>query len=627
MAKRRILQRVSGGDSRVYQASVQARNEALAAQQAAQQRAAEAQAAADQAGDAGAAAAEEVVAGGAGLMTFTPPGAGGLPRPALVRFNAFVTPEDYGAPGDGVTDATTPIRNAIAAAVANGVPLMVPPGKSYFLRQRVDLPSGLQFLGNPTSEFVISGADFTTTANSHGTNGVGILATERTGIHARYLRLRQRDMVSGRRVNGISIRRSNDVVLDQAEVWGANSGYPIGIDSCSGIRLLSPHAHDCMIVSDTLKQLTGICVDDNRLNGVSSSDIEIRSPRILNMLADDAFVAAHGYQTDGINIQRADRVQITDPYIYRCGEGLDLTGSRIAVTGGLIVESSDAAIKLVHGAQFVSVTGTQIYRAGYAGIVIGGTSSGGRPSSYNTFIGVVVGGIGWNGRWNHTERCALSISDQGAIWQAEYNRFMHCTSYEMTAASREIISNGTGLGNGFYDFVPSRDLSGTQVFTRNNPNTVISFALNSSGSQQVGGFTSSRRVAYLTEQGVLEQRFDDTSTVSPHIITAAGGTQIGHGAHIARLYAGRNGAAFDNTAAVQLTGSMTGDWSGTSTRSMRFLISCIQAGTLQTVAVFDPGGGTQLLLKMSDGSFRLAPVEIGAADSGGTGFRALRTPN
>ncbi len=566
----------------------------------------------------------------AAQIDYTPPGTGALASPVQTKLRLSITPEDYGAIGDDTTDATTAIRNAVAAAVANGVPLTTPPNKSYLIRERIDLPSDLQFVGSPSSQFVASGNDFTTTANSYGLTGVVMLINAKTGLHLRNLRIRQKDMVAGRRVNGLGVRSSSNVILDRFEAWGLNSGYAIGADSNNDLRILSPYIHDCEITGTASRQLTGICVDDNRQGGITSSDIEIASPRIFNLTASSEFVALNGYQTDGINVQRADRGIISNPFIRNVGEGIDLTGADWVITGGSLTECSDAGIKLVHGAQRNLIIGTQIYRAGYAGVTVGGSTSqnANRDTADNVFIGLLIGGIGWNGRWDGTERAAVQITDVGGTFLAPRNRFISLSTHEMGAASRELISNGSGLGCGFFRCVISGDLTGSQIFTRGNPNTIFDFALSSDASQRFGGLVSAQRILNIDDQGQIIQRLDNASTVvTPHVITAAGGNAVGNGVRVNRVFGGRNGSAVDSVAAFEALALMTDDWSTPEKRSMEYVLRCVQAGTLTTVADFNPGVATSLLLKMPDGSFRLAPVEIGASDSAGAGFRVIRTPN
>ncbi len=564
----------------------------------------------------------------ASQVDYTPPGTGALASPVQTKLRLSITPEDYGAVGDDSTDATTAIRNAVAAAVANGVPLSTPPNKSYLIRERIDLPSDLQFAGSPSSQFVASGNDFTTTSNSYSATGVVMLINAKSGLHLRNLRIRQRDMVAGRRVNGLGVRSSSDIVLDRFEAWGLNSGYAIGMDSSADVRIISPYIHDCEMTGTTLRQLTGICVDDNRISSVSSTDLEIANPRIFDMLASSEFVALHGYQTDAINVQQAERIAISNPQLRRCGEGLDLWSRDCIVTGGYINEMHDLGIKLTHGAQRTLISGTQIYRAGYGGVAIGGTSTGGRETSDNVMMGLLIGGIGWNGVWGATERYAVLIDDTSRTWLAPRNRIIACSTHEMTHASREFISSGTGAGCGFFKCVTSGDLTGALVLTRNNSNTVFDLAIGTSGAQRFGGFTSSARVMSISEQGVIDQRIDDSGTVvTPHVITAAGGNAAGNGVRVNRVFGGRSGSAIDSVSAFEAFALMTDDWSTSDKRSMEYILRCIQGGVLTTVADFNPGVGTSLLLKMPDGSFRLAPVEIGASDSAGTGFRTIRTPN
>jgi len=73
---------------------------------------------------------EKAAVSDSSTVAYTPTGTGAVPSTVQTKLRESVTPEDFGAVGDGVTDDYTALANAYTAHIAQGVPLILL-GKTY----------------------------------------------------------------------------------------------------------------------------------------------------------------------------------------------------------------------------------------------------------------------------------------------------------------------------------------------------------------------------------------------------------------------------------------------------------------------------------------------------------------
>lgn len=70
----------------------------------------------------------------------------------ILKYRAYITPEAYGAVGDGITDDTTAINAAIAAAESSGMILYFPAGKNYGITSTIHINSADVIMDSPITE-------------------------------------------------------------------------------------------------------------------------------------------------------------------------------------------------------------------------------------------------------------------------------------------------------------------------------------------------------------------------------------------------------------------------------------------------------------------------------------------
>ena len=102
-------------------------------------------------------------------------------------------------------------------------------------------------------------------------------------------------------VRAVAVRNSHQVkveALDIAQFSLANG--IITVDSSIGVKVAHNFIHDSFSNSTIRRgQITGITVDDNRIQGRHSSDILIERNVIRRLTVGDHFRAKFGFETDG----------------------------------------------------------------------------------------------------------------------------------------------------------------------------------------------------------------------------------------------------------------------------------------------------------------------------------------
>lgn len=95
---------------------------------------------------------------GADFIGFTQDGAGAVARTAQEARRDYVSGEDFGVVGDGVTDDLAALGNALTRAVARGVPLVLDGTKSYGLSNQWTIPANARIRTNGATFVDLLGA-------------------------------------------------------------------------------------------------------------------------------------------------------------------------------------------------------------------------------------------------------------------------------------------------------------------------------------------------------------------------------------------------------------------------------------------------------------------------------------
>lgn len=338
---------------------------------------------------------------------------------------ATVTARQLGVPENGTSDCYATLQ----AALNRGMRIWLTRNVTYRVSRRLDFAdnSGLMSDGSATIYAPAASFNNVTLANRYATNSAvlnlsGQTAnpyTPRVGVVLSGIKIVS-EVSGGRLVDGIVCRNVIEPRIECVEVSGFPVGCGIRASSVTGGRFSRNYIHDFTDNTDWTAQagqnpqLTGIELDNDRVNGVASSRLTICENDILNMTVGATFIAAHGYQTDGITLEvGTQQVAVADNVINNVGEAIDCWGSNCAITGNTIRHSYTFGIKLVHGAAYNTVVGNSIYDSGLAGIAVEGSSVDTIDTAYNLIDANVIAGIDGAGVWAAATTGCILVSDGG----------------------------------------------------------------------------------------------------------------------------------------------------------------------------------------------------------------------
>ncbi|WP_293966298.1 hypothetical protein [Sphingomonas sp.] len=297
----------------------------------------------------------------------------------------------------GRTDPVSAAANsaAVDAAFASGLrALHIRPGTSFAIARSLVLPSGGTLVGHGKGQqrptIVMPAACFTNdrgdAGSRYGPTAAGIVvATDNRAAQAAQgvrivniaLRSERRD---GRVLRGIVARNVVDLELADVDI----SGLPVGVAFClasirGSSRIERCRAHDCRSDRDwgaQHPQITGLEIDNDRIDDVATTGLVVDGFRAEDLTVGPAFLAAHGYETDGVNIcaPEATGNLFRDILVRNVGEGIDTFGCDSRFEKVVAQNCHIYGIKCVHGASRNVFDRPIIRNAGLAGITVSGSN-------------------------------------------------------------------------------------------------------------------------------------------------------------------------------------------------------------------------------------------------------------
>ncbi|MFX0099115.1 MAG: hypothetical protein ACFFCS_05995 [Candidatus Hodarchaeota archaeon] len=295
-----------------------------------------------------------------------------------------VTPESYGAIGNGINNDTSAIQQALDA----GSVVSLAGGSIYRIMEPLVVPTNSGLVSDPANPATIlmdtDTGDFngSTMVNVSSlcncyphSGGVGVIVENQTNVTLRNFKLFMdyKDHVNN---IGIAARNSSNVTIFNIELTGFSiSCGVISVDACNNSAIVQNHVHDIYSNSPNGTQITGIKIDDNRVND-NSYNIAIINNTVSNLSVGPLFQDAVRYQVDGIHVAGAGDVE-TSHHIYIAGnhielthEGIDSYGRDILIENNTIVGSIFAGIKLIHGAARHCIISNVIESSGDYGVLM-----------------------------------------------------------------------------------------------------------------------------------------------------------------------------------------------------------------------------------------------------------------
>jgi hypothetical protein len=348
----------------------------------------------------------------------------------------------------------------LKSAVEAGGTVRLPP-VDFVLSSPIDVPSNTLISGAPGATVFLDARHFNN-QNRYNVDDikqgkpVGFRIRNKSNVTIEGLTIRLFHSAGGsvdrRFVRAITVRNSDNVVIRSNDISAfSNANGIIAIDSGRGVNISDNAIHDSFTdyMQGEFVQLTGINIDDQRVNGASSG-ISIERNTIRNLLVSDRIARERGFETDGINVSSSSTSGIVIRFnkIENVGEGIDTFGRSGRIYCNEIIEPKLFGIKLIHGARGNQVRDNLITTAGNAAIVLAGSSTMCADTRDNQIFrneirGIRHGTVGIKFQGNNGGSCSRPISNN--IYNNGFFDFQNGVTFVLPA----------GFGNSFHNNRPN----------------------------------------------------------------------------------------------------------------------------------------------------------------------------
>lgn len=336
-------------------------------------------------------------------------------------------------------------------------------------------------------------------------------------------------------------------------------------------------------------QMTGIEIDQNRVNSLFSEEIEIDGAVIRDVTFGATAKAAHSNESDGIHVAHSSkRIKITNFLIDTTGEGIDYFGHDGVIANGQLIDCNKSGLKIFYGARGNTGGNIRIIRPGLAGVLVGSDSSTNGDVEHNSFKNISVEDVDPLGEWagGTWKDFILPASRPAAIlfqlngtptYTPKYNTFDGLTSYQPAGNLNlyNVVSHETGTDN--------------RVLNVEHTGATYSSAFASLGGtgavvqrpDRFGGTTNQLRYRQFDSEGKAIARFDDNSDHTRDTIQNYAIDGSGQGGYLRSVGYG-TGGTFGQYAFRERV-ETTANWSGAGNRSAKMMWSLAAADTVTPV--------------------------------------------
>ena len=452
---------------------------------------------------------EQVIdAAGGNTVPYLADGTGAVETTVQAKLREVVSVKDFGAVGDGVADDTAAIQAALTALSGTRKYVFLPSG-TYLVSSRLTVPTKTGLISDRSATIYAASSGFTATnplTRYTSTETVIDMSGQTvspytpsedqvcSGIRIQY------QFVEGRVAQGIVARNCINVSICDNELFDFPLAYGIRVATLSGqSRINGNYIHDFSnntnfggSVTSAHVNITGIDLDDDRVNSVSSVGVVICDNRIENLGHGATAIAAYGDQADGIGIQNGTGHIVCRNTISDINEGIDTYADLCTISNNVLLDIGAWGIKLIHGASYNTVSKNIIYNAGLASITVNGGNLTNGDCEFNLIEGNIcydVDPTGANDASNATS--CIKITNQSTGPVAARNTFRDNVLRPGTYGNYNILIQDTGnvsnvFENNVYDGEGSdgyTSLDEVSNVLRNNMPTLV--RVSRSGAQTI----------------------------------------------------------------------------------------------------------------------------------------------
>lgn len=327
---------------------------------------------------------------------------------------------DHGALGNGIADDTAAFERAVRSSASV---VSIPRG-TYRLTRQIAVPSGVALQGSGNPKIVLDVESFreTSIARTYASNACALLFHGNQGGGVFGMTFSPSAYGSELVVMAIALRGASHVQIRNCTFHGFSKTKIVRIDSCWDCVIEANHFHDCHLASAGPAQLTCIDVDDNRVAG-GSRNLRITRNVIRAITVSPAFFAAHGNQTDGINVSHETSSGHLIAYnsIDTVGDGIDCFGHDCLIEGNVLRNCHNFGVKLIHGAHRNMVRSNRIETPGLGGIVLTGSGANATDTAQNTVTNNLISGVGAYNQWPGATTFGIKLEDDHGARTARDN--------------------------------------------------------------------------------------------------------------------------------------------------------------------------------------------------------------
>lgn len=378
-----------------------------------------------------------------------------------LRTESVQNVEAFGAVDGGVIDNS----GAFSRILDLGIIGVLENDSTYAISSRVswNLDSS-GFISKGKSKVLMLTAGFNaTTYAGLASNSVGFSANNIDnpvfkGIHIEF----ETHGTNIRTAIGLALRDCSNLDVDvEASGFSEPEFGIITVDSCIGGRCYT-NVHDCSSNDNTLGslQITGLEIDENRVSGVYSKDIDFGNPVYKDLTFGAAAITAFGYQTDGVTLSGgsdggggADTENsgctfgvITVENVY---EGVDIQSSNHIITGIKARDVSLSPLKIVHAAQDNNIGFVNADNTGGPVVVFSGTTTA-NIAPENNIIGQVVGAKVGSMTVTGSTKYGVSFAGPSATHKPNNNKVLSVTIEDSPSMLHTVLDEA-GLKNKVLD--------------------------------------------------------------------------------------------------------------------------------------------------------------------------------